>query len=140
MTAGGCAACLGRWPSPDQHLAELDLSVAYLNEDQFFPGWTVLVLKRHATELFELSAPERAGLIEEVSTVARALAVAFDAMKVNYAFLGNQLPHMHWHLVPRRADDPAPREAIWAVPHESRQLGAAERDARLGAIRAQLGR
>lgn len=140
MTVGDCPACLGRWPSPDQRLAELDRSVAYLNDDQFFPGWTVLVLKRHATELFELSAAERAGLIEEVSAVAGALAAAFGAVKINYVLLGNELPHIHWHLIPRLADDPAPRKSIWAIPHEPRRLTASERDARLATIRAQLGR
>ena len=39
---------------------------AYLHDDQFFPGWTVLVLKRHATELFHLSRDERSSLMEEV--------------------------------------------------------------------------
>ncbi len=135
-----CPACLGRWPSAEQRLADLGVSVAYLNEDQFFPGWTVLVLKRHATELFQLSAAERTALVEELSAVAGALAAALSAVKINYALLGNELPHIHWHLIPRLADDPDPRKSIWAIPHEPRHLAAAERDARLSTIRGHLGR
>jgi diadenosine tetraphosphate (Ap4A) HIT family hydrolase len=49
----------GKWPAKDHKIAALGLSTAYLSDDQFFPGWTVLVLKRHATELFDLTRDER---------------------------------------------------------------------------------
>ncbi len=114
--------------------------MAYLNEDQFFPGWTVLVLKRHATELYQLSREERAGLIEEVSVVARALATAFDAVKVNYELLGNQIAHIHWHIVPRLAGDVAPRSPAWLVPHDPQGLAATPLGERLTRLRAYLGR
>ena len=76
MSAGACRACAGTWPSATEHVADLPHTTVYLHEDQFFPGWTVLVLKRHATELFHLDREERAGVIEEVAGVARALSVA----------------------------------------------------------------
>lgn len=135
-----CPACSGRWPRADHRVADLGVSVAYLNEDQFFPGWTVLVLKRHATELYELSREERAALVEEVSGVARALATAYDAIKVNYELLGNQIPHIHWHIVPRLAGDPTPQGPVWLVQHAPRPLEAAQLSDRLAALRAHLGR
>jgi diadenosine tetraphosphate (Ap4A) HIT family hydrolase len=112
--------------------------VVYLNADQFFPGWSVLVLRRHATELFELERDERARLMDEVSDVAQALQLEFDARKVNYALFGNLLPHVHWHLIPRLATDPAPLEAVFAVTHEPVQLRAAERADRIAGIRSRL--
>lgn len=139
MSGPECRACEGRWPPPHLRITDGGLTVAYLNEDQFFPGWTVLVLKRHATEIFELTREERAALIEEVSGIARALASAFGAVKINYALLGNQLPHIHWHVIPRLADDPAPLETVWAVPHAPRPLDADERHARIALISAHLG-
>jgi diadenosine tetraphosphate (Ap4A) HIT family hydrolase len=36
-------------------------------------------------------------------------------VKMNCALLGNLVPHLHWHLIPRHADDPNPRGAIWEV-------------------------
>ncbi|MGB5039890.1 MAG: HIT family protein, partial [Nitrospira sp.] len=89
---------------------------------QFFPGWTVLVLKRHATELFHLSRDERSRLMEEVSGVAALLAQEWQAVKVNYELLGNQLPHIHWHLIPRLPRDPAPLEPVWRIAHEPVRL------------------
>lgn len=114
--------------------------MAYLHADQFFPGWTVLVLRRHATELFELEPGERQGLMDEVSAVAQALARVFGARKINYALFGNVLPHLHWHVVPRLPEDPAPAEAVFAVRHEPVRLDAETRAARIAQIRAGLGR
>ena len=139
MSAEGCPACTGRFSSPAQKIAELGASILYLGDDQFFPGWCILLLKRHATELWQLAPAERATLMDEVTRVAQALAVVFDAVKMNYELLGNQVPHIHWHLVPRRADDPSPRMPAWTVAHEPKRLSAAETAERVARIRARLG-
>ena len=135
-----CTACSGRWPDRGDWIADLPESVAYLHTDQFLPGWSVLVLRRHATELFDLGRDERARLMDEVSDVARALTLAFDARKINYALFGNLVPHVHWHLIPRLATDPAPREPVFAIAHEPVLLGTAERADRIARIRGRLGR
>lgn len=140
MNAAECRACAGQWPARDVWIADLGASQAYLHDDQFFPGWTVLVLKRHATELFELDRAERAQLMDDVSAAAAAVASAFGAVKMNYALLGNVLPHIHWHLIPRLPGDPAPKEPVWVVPHAARLPGAAERAAAIRRIRSALGR
>ncbi|HEV8583601.1 MAG TPA: HIT family protein [Methylomirabilota bacterium] len=140
MTAAACPACRGEWPPAETFIADCGPANAYLNTDQFFPGWTVLVLKRHATELWELERDERVALMEGVTDVARALAGIYDAVKMNYELLGNQLAHIHWHLVPRRADDPIPRQPVWMHAHEPRALAPAEQRARIDAIRARLGK
>ncbi|HNK16429.1 MAG: HIT family protein [Nitrospira sp.] len=122
MTDSVCNACLGTWPRQDHFIADCGLTRAYLHDDQFFPGWTVLVLKRHATELFHLSREERGTLIEEVAQVASLLADEWRAVKINYELLGNQLPHIHWHLIPRLSRDPAPLEPVWRVAHDPVRL------------------
>ncbi len=118
LTDPSCKACTGTWPRADHFIADLGLSKAYLHDDQFFAGWTVVVFQRHATELFHLSPTERLQLMEDVTTVANALAKTYGAKKINYELLGNQLPHIHWHIIPRLASDPAPLEPVWRVPHE----------------------
>jgi diadenosine tetraphosphate (Ap4A) HIT family hydrolase len=133
-----CKVCAGEWPGKEQKIADLELSAAYLYEDQFFPGWTVVVLKRHATELYELSKSERGQLIEEVSEVAAVLAMTFEPVKMNYELLGNQVPHVHWHVIPRLADDPVPREAVWTVAHKPIRLTPEARDERIARIREHL--
>jgi diadenosine tetraphosphate (Ap4A) HIT family hydrolase len=138
--ASACSACGGRWPEPADHISDLGESILYLHTDQFFPGWSVLVLRRHATELYDLARDERARVMDEVSDVARALKLAFEARKVNYALFGNVLPHMHWHLIPRLASDPAPRDPVFAVTHEPVCPSNIERADRIARIRSRLSR
>jgi diadenosine tetraphosphate (Ap4A) HIT family hydrolase len=135
-----CRACRGEWPAAEAFIADCGPTKAYLHEDQFFPGWTVLVLERHVTELYDLEPDERGALMDAVSEVARAVAAVYHAVKMNYALLGNQLPHIHWHLIPRSAADPIPREPVWALPHEPRSLSPGDRRTRIEAIRGRLGR
>jgi diadenosine tetraphosphate (Ap4A) HIT family hydrolase len=124
LTESVCHACKGTWPRSDHFIADLGLSKAYLHDDQIFPGWTVVVVKRHVTELFHLAPTERIQLMEEVNRVAKTLAHVFDARKINYELLGNQLPHIHWHLIPRLATDPAPLEPIWRIEHTPQATGS----------------
>ena len=138
MTDPTCKACQGTWPRADHFIADLGLSQAYLHEDQFFPGWTVVVFRRHATELFHLAPTERIQMMEEVTLVAKTLAKVFDALKINYELLGNQLSHIHWHLIPRLATDPAPLEPVWRVPHEPVHQTAEELQARIEHIKAGI--
>ena len=70
-----CMACRRTWPREDHFIADLGLSKAYLHDDQFFPGWTVLVFQRHATELFQLAPTERfpSGAMPESAADAAAM-------------------------------------------------------------------
>jgi diadenosine tetraphosphate (Ap4A) HIT family hydrolase len=122
VTIPSCKACLGAWPNPDHFIADCGMTRAYLHDDQFFPGWTVLVLKRHATELFHLSRADRSRMIDEVSAVADLLAREWQAVKINYELLGNQLPHIHWHVIPRLLQDAASLEPVWRITHEPVRL------------------
>ena len=118
---------------------DLGATTAYVHDDQFFTGWTVLVLKRHATELFDLTPDERARMMDDIVRVAAALQALYRPRKINYECLGNQVPHVHWHLVPRLADDPAPRDAVWTVEHTPRPLDARALADRIATLRSRLG-
>lgn len=140
MTDPSCKACRHTWPNADHFIADLGLSKAYLHDDQFFAGWTVVVFQRHATELFHLAPTERIQLMEEVNRVAKALAQVYGAKKINYELLGNQLPHIHWHIIPRLANDPAPLEPVWRVSHAPATRTGAELHNDIQRIQQALGR
>jgi diadenosine tetraphosphate (Ap4A) HIT family hydrolase len=53
--------------------------------------------------------------------LARAVEECFRPHKLNYELLGNQVPHLHWHVVPRYADDPDRLDPIWLALEQSRQ-------------------
>ena len=138
MSDPSCNACAGTWPGSDHFIADLGLSMAYLHEDQFFPGWAVVVFKRHATELFHLAPTERIQLMEEVSRFAQVLVETFEAHKMNYGLLGNQMPHIHWHLIPRLSTDPAPLEPVWRIPHDRVTLSADRLQQTIARIKTRL--
>jgi diadenosine tetraphosphate (Ap4A) HIT family hydrolase len=112
-----CPMCR-RWvDDADLRVVELEHSFVVLNRDQFLPGYTLLFTRQHVTELFHLDRAVRAGLMEEVSRVAEALFTVFSPDKINYELLGNMVPHIHWHLVPRFSGEPLWPRPIWAEPH-----------------------
>jgi diadenosine tetraphosphate (Ap4A) HIT family hydrolase len=128
-----------RWDDDaDLRVAELDHSFVVLNRDQFFPGYTLLFTKLHATELFHLDRSVRAGLMEEVSCVAEALFSVFQPDKINYELLGNMVPHIHWHLVPRTSAEPLWPRPIWSEPHNDLLLSPEVYRERISLIRQAL--
>lgn len=134
-----CRFCRGDGPAADHKVADLGISAAYLHDDQFFPGWVVLVLERHATELFELTPDEHVRMMDDVTRVAAALHAIYKPRKINYEVLGNQTPHIHWHIIPRLVGDPAPLDAVWTVAHAPRRLDPAALAEALATLRARLG-
>ena len=58
-------------------------------------------------EGLELLEPdEYLRLSSDLAAAARAIVVAMKPDRMNYASLGNVVPHVHWHLVPRYREDP----------------------------------
>ena len=53
---GECVMCARVAGEGALFIADLGTSRVYFNEDQFFPGWVFVVLKRHAVELYDLEA------------------------------------------------------------------------------------
>jgi len=128
-----------RWEEDsDLRIIELQYSHVILNRDQYFPGYTLLFTKSHTTELFHLNREVRAALMEEVSAVAQALFTIYTPAKINYELLGNMVPHIHWHIVPRFASEPLWPRPIWAEPHEERYLSPNEYLQRIETIRSAL--
>jgi len=128
-----------RWETDaDLRICELKHSYVTLMRDQFFPGYTLLSTKIHCSELFQLDREVRSELMEEVSCVAKVLYDIFQPAKINYELLGNMVPHIHWHLVPRFATDPLWPRPIWAEPHVDVLLTPAEYLQRREIIRSAL--
>lgn len=104
-------------------IAELEVSTAVLGRtEQYFRGYTLLVLRGHATELFDLDPETRRKFVEDATRLASALAETFHPIKMNYCLLGNTVEHLHWHLIPRRHTDPDPKRPIWESPFPNVQL------------------
>ena len=133
-----CPMCR-RWEvEKELQIIELPHSYVTLNRDQYFPGYTLLFTKDHVTELFHFDRTVRASLMEEVSFVAEALYGIYKPTKINYELLGNMVPHIHWHIVPRFSSEPLWPRPIWAEQHEERHLAPHERQQCIETIRRTL--
>lgn len=130
-----------RWQDQSQlRIAEFEHCYAMLNGDQFFPGYTLLFTKSHVTELFHMEPGVRGAVVEEVSRMAAALAAVYRPAKMNYELLGNMVPHMHWHLVPRQTDDPLWPRPIWSESHQECRLSDNRYREEISRIRVALDR
>jgi len=86
-------------------VAELKRSFVRLPKNQHYRGWTIVALKRHANELFELESEELAEFWQDVAQVAKAISSIYQPAKINYGVFGNLCPHIHCHLIVRTYDD-----------------------------------
>ena len=108
-----CELCA---PSPFPVLfADTRLSVVLVTDTPDYPAFCRVIWRGHVREMTDLSAADRAYLMDWVFRTEAALRTVLAPDKINLASLGNVVPHLHWHVIPRFADDahfPAP---VWAA-------------------------
>jgi diadenosine tetraphosphate (Ap4A) HIT family hydrolase len=104
-------------------LCELAASTKVIANDKFaviladeanYPGFARVIWNEHVREVSDLPDADRLLLNEAVFKLEQAVREVMQPLKVNVASLGNVVPHLHWHVIPRYADDahfPAP---VWA--------------------------
>lgn len=112
-----------------------EFAVAALERRSVLPGYCVVMWRhRHVAQPTELTPAEASGYWREVLDVARAVRTLFNPVKLNFLTLGNSVPHLHTHVLPRYHDDPAAGgpiswEAIFStesVPEAQLESQAAE--------------
>jgi diadenosine tetraphosphate (Ap4A) HIT family hydrolase len=117
-----CWICNSLHEPPHLVFFESRTSIGKLNPDQFFKGYSFVTLKWHREELYDLPYKDRKSFLEDMSRVAAALAEVLSPDKMNYELLGNGMPHLHWHLVPRYRTDPLWGRPIWTGPRRRKRL------------------
>lgn len=114
-TVANCPLCT-RQPLSEiwsnAHLRVLDA------QDPDFPGFTRVVWHEHISEMTDLTAQQRQHIMDAVWIVETVLRNELSPVKVNVAQLGNQVPHIHWHVIPRWPLDSRFPNAVWAPPRE----------------------
>jgi len=98
---------------PEELIWQFPHSMALLGPWKYFHGYCILVARAHATELNQLPDVERIAYFNEMCLLAKAIEEGFHPRKLNYELLGNQVPHLHWHLFPRYDHDPDVLKPVW---------------------------
>jgi diadenosine tetraphosphate (Ap4A) HIT family hydrolase len=109
-------------------IAELPRSWLILGDAQFYRGYCVLFAKRHVTEMHLMPRGEAHELLDELMAVGKTLERVVKPLKLNYECLGNQEPHVHWHVFPRYAEDEMRLAPVWLRPDAQRKVPLAEDD------------
>jgi len=127
-------SCLLCDESGGQLLWQDDFCRVILADEPDHPGFLRVIAKDHVKEMTDLAPADRDALMRVVWAAEAALREVMAPDKVNLAALGNVVPHLHWHVIPRFADDPHFPNAVWAerkrqAPHPA----PADLDARLAA-------
>ena len=87
-----------------------------LVDEPSYPGFCRVILNRHAKEMTDLTISDRQKLMHAVFATEQALTTMMRPDKSNLASLGNLVPHLHWHVIPRFSDDANFPQPIWAAP------------------------
>lgn len=105
-----------------------------LVNDADYPGFCRVIWNAHVPEMTDLEPREREHLMSVVFGVEQTLRDLLQPDKVNLAALGNQVPHLHWHVIPRFGDDAHFPDPVWAGarrPGQPRPVDAARLRVRL---------
>ncbi|MDQ6965550.1 MAG: HIT domain-containing protein, partial [Mariprofundaceae bacterium] len=96
-------------------VGRFELSLLLLMNDARYP-WFILVPQRAGiSEIHQLSGALRQLLMSESAALSEALAVGFDADKINIAALGNIVSQLHVHHIARYTSDPAWPAPVWGT-------------------------
>jgi diadenosine tetraphosphate (Ap4A) HIT family hydrolase len=137
MTAA-CELCEGS--GGEELYRDHQLRVVLVDDAQY-PGFCRVIWQTHVKEMTDLAPTERSAMMQMVMKVETALREAMNPDKINLASLGNMTPHLHWHVIPRFADDVHFPSPVWASAQRATDTATlASRKAQLDAVRAALAR
>lgn len=94
--------------------------------DTYYPGFIRLILNRHVKEVSELNSDELVHIFNTLIEIEREVIKALNPDKMNIASLGNVVPHVHWHIIPRFNQDRHFPNPIWGSVTNSSYLPSAQ--------------
>ena len=108
------------------------------DEGKAFPGFCRVIWNGHVAEMTGLPSADRRHIMNVVFATEAALRSLLAPDKINLASLGNMMPHVHWHVIPRWRDDSHFPASIWAEAKRCRPERRIPDSAELAAAIAEL--
>lgn len=110
-----CELCSG--PGGDLLWANEECRVVLVEGEEagLYAGFCRVIWKAHVAEMSDLAPAQSARLMRVVLATERAVRDVLAPDKINLASLGNVVPHLHWHVIPRWKDDSRFPRPIWAT-------------------------
>ncbi len=103
-----CGMCADAHLDENQHSVLL-VSTATTNvrlvRNQAHPGYCVVILRDHETDLAGLEPDHLSAFWLDVQRTGRAVAAVVEPRKIDYLVMGHRMPHLHCHVFPQHASD-----------------------------------
>ncbi|MCL1890301.1 MAG: HIT family protein [Desulfovibrionaceae bacterium] len=85
-------------------------TLAFLDLNPLSPGHTLLLPKVHADTLLSLDSGSGEALIQAMRKIGQAMitglgAEGFNCLQNNFSAAGQEVMHLHWHIIPRNRAD-----------------------------------
>lgn len=110
MSATGCVFCES---DGGQVLWRNERLRVIAPDEKDHPGFLRVVWREHVAEMTSLPASDREYFMRVVFATEAAMRELLNPHKVNVASLGNVVPHLHWHVIPRFTGDPHFPNPVW---------------------------
>ena len=107
-----CSLCI---PTSNEILFQDDFCRVVLLNDADYPAYCRVELIEHIKEMTDLTPLNRVRMMNVVFAVESAIREVIAPDKINLASLGNKTPHVHWHVIPRFADDKHFPNSHWGL-------------------------
>lgn len=125
--------------APDDIVWQGDDFLVVHAKEAGFPAFYRLIWKKHVTEFSDLTAEERYRCIDALVVIEQVLREQLQPTKVNVASLGNQTPHLHWHIIARFDWDSHFPGAVWGEPQrQADSTKSAALEIRIPALNAEI--
>lgn len=82
-------------------------------DDEYYPGYIRLILNKHVAEMTDIDAKNAHIVFSALLIIENYMHEILNPDKINLASLGNMIPHLHWHIIPRYKNDRHFPNPIW---------------------------
>ena len=113
-----CPLCA---PRPERNefiyfVRKLNVSSLYLSKNQASYGTGILIFDpKHAVRLDQLSEDEWLRYAADLQRAESVIMQVANPDHINVELLGNAVPHLHWHIIPRYKSEVCWGGPIWTT-------------------------
>jgi diadenosine tetraphosphate (Ap4A) HIT family hydrolase len=97
------------------YIVDLKLCQVRLQDNRKFP-WIMLIPRRKGVgQILDLNRKDQIQLMDEIQYCSKIMKKNFKCVNLNVEKVGNIVPQLHIHIVPRHKKDPTWPLSIWVI-------------------------
>ena len=97
------------------YIADLKLCQVRLQDNRKFP-WIMVIPKRKGVgQILDLNRKDQIQLMDEIQYCSKIMKKNFKCVNLNVEKVGNIVPQLHIHIIPRHKKDPTWPLSIWVI-------------------------